>query len=347
MKKVLATILLVIAVCICFTGCKKADYQDAVLLQDAGAYDAALERFLLLDGYKDSAERATECSNAISYKEASTLLDEEKYDKALIIFSALGDYQDSALLAELCQDWISSIEDFEAATILLSQKNQELTDAIAVANETLSSSVPLLDESLYQILEECVKDVQSSPVTIPVIPKELDEIKQLTDEMNAVDYSALINDLDNARTAFENNAAQAAIVYAPDAERVLSCLAQVPGIIESIAATEETDSNGLLNKDGGYIVRVVFSYELVNQAPVHGSAILDKGTDCGGSIEVFRNVADAEKRNAYLGAFDGTWLDSGSHCVIGTIIVRTSSKLTATQQDELEQLIVDALLSLP
>lgn len=347
MKKVLGTILLIIAVCICFTGCKKADYQDAVLLQDAGAYDAALERFLLLEGYKDSTERAMECSNAISYREASTLLDEEKYDKAFSIFSSLGDYQDAAQLAALCQDWISSIEGFEVATAQLSQKNQELSDAIAAASETLATSVPLLDETLYQTLDEHIKDAQSSPVSVPTIPESLDEIKQCTEEMLAVDYSALINDLDATRTAFEQSAAQAKVVYAPDAERILSCLAQVPGIIESLAATEETDENGLLNKDGSYIVRVVFSYELVDQTTVYGADVLDKGTDCGGSIEVFRNVADAEKRNAYLGAFDGTWLDSGSHCVIGTIVVRTSSKLTATQQDELEQLIVDALLSLP
>ena len=71
---------------------------------------------------------------------------------------------------------------------------------------------------------------------------------------------------------------------------------------------------------------------------------LSKATTGGGCLEVYRTVEDAESRNSYLAAFDGTALDSGSHTVVGTIVVRTSCKMTASQQDELEAEIISALL---
>ena len=75
--------------------------------------------------------------------------------------------------------------------------------------------------------------------------------------------------------------------------------------------------------------------------------IVDKGTQGGGCIEVYANVEDAEKRNTYLSAFDGAgMLNPGSHTVLGTIVIRTSDKLTATQQDEFTQKISDKLLEL-
>ena len=71
-----------------------------------------------------------------------------------------------------------------------------------------------------------------------------------------------------------------------------------------------------------------------------------KGTDAGGAIEVYENVEDAEKRRDYLATFDGTIFANGTHTVIGTVLVRTSNELTATQQKELEQKVIDALTRL-
>ena len=51
-------------------------------------------------------------------------------------------------------------------------------------------------------------------------------------------------------------------------------------------------------------------------------------------------MEDAEKRRDYLATYDGTIT------VIGTVLVRTSNKLTATQQKELEQKVIDALTRL-
>jgi hypothetical protein len=49
---------------------------------------------------------------------------------------------------------------------------------------------------------------------------------------------------------------------------------------------------------------------------------------------------------SYLGSFDGTVMSSGSHQVIGTVIVCTSDKLTATQQNELAEQIIANLIEL-
>ena len=53
------------------------------------------------------------------------------------------------------------------------------------------------------------------------------------------------------------------------------------------------------------------------------------------------------KRNEYLAAFDGAGiLSSGSHSVVGTIVIRTSDKLTASQQKEMEENIYNSLIEI-
>ena len=135
------------------------------------------------------------------------------------------------------------------------------------------------------------------------------------------------------------------IINFVDKERLdqLSETKKHQGVIAVAAATEETDTNSLLGKAGSYYARIVFSYELVGNSSAQGANLVAQGTDCGGSIEVFNTAEDAEKRSVYLGAFDGTVFASGSHTVIGTVLVRTSDKLTASQQKELEANIIEIL----
>lgn len=129
----------------------------------------------------------------------------------------------------------------------------------------------------------------------------------------------------------------------PAQEYVIECLEKVPGILEIEAVTEDTDPMKNLNKPGWYTAHIYFSYQLVNQEDVYGDDLIDKGTDAGGSVEVYKTKSDANKRNEYLSAFDGGVLSSGSHTVVGTCVVRTSNELTATQQRLLEENIIAAL----
>ena len=134
------------------------------------------------------------------------------------------------------------------------------------------------------------------------------------------------------------------LVDKPTQEYVIQCLEKVPGILEIEAVTEDTDPMKNLNKPGWYYAHIYFSYEFVNQEDVYGDDLIDKGTDAGGSIELYKTKSEAEDRNEYLAAFDGGVLSSRSHTVIGTCVVRTSDELTATQQKQLENNIIFALL---
>ena len=103
------------------------------------------------------------------------------------------------------------------------------------------------------------------------------------------------------------------------------------------------DPNGKLHKDGGYTSAVYFMHEDVDQEMVSGNTIIEKGTDGGGQIEVYANEEDAISRNNYLANFDGSFLDVGSHTLIGTCIIRVSDKLNASKQKEITENIINEL----
>ena len=119
-------------------------------------------------------------------------------------------------------------------------------------------------------------------------------------------------------------------------------------ITEIEAVTEDTDVNGLLNKQRGYTSSIFFRDTLVDMSKVYVEdgfdGLLDIGTDAGGCIEVYANEDDAENRDMYLSGFDGGFLSSGGHYIVGTILIRTSNALTGTQQLELTDAIKEALL---
>ena len=131
----------------------------------------------------------------------------------------------------------------------------------------------------------------------------------------------------------------------PSESYIIESLNQSEFILEVEAVTESNDPNGKLNIDGGYNACVFFSSTLVDQSNFSAKSVVEKGTSCGGCIEVYSSEEDATARNEYLAKFDGGLLDSGSHTVIGTIIIRTSEKLTKEQQTELTRNLVSIITS--
>ena len=125
----------------------------------------------------------------------------------------------------------------------------------------------------------------------------------------------------------------------------------VDDVVDARAVTEDQDPNGNLHKAGGSTSTIYFESKKVDQSKVYVSGdykdvLIDKGTDAGGAIEVYSTVEDAEKRRDYLATYDGTIFANGTHTVIGTVLVRTSNELTASQQKELEQKVIEALTKL-
>jgi hypothetical protein len=123
-------------------------------------------------------------------------------------------------------------------------------------------------------------------------------------------------------------------------EWIIQRLDTVPDIVGIQAVTEDNDPNGNLNKTDSACI--YFESKLIDQSEFDEKDIVGKGTSCGGCIELYPTVENAVLRNEYLGRFDGTFFDSGSHVVYNCMVIRTSSSLTASQQKELEKAILFA-----
>lgn len=129
----------------------------------------------------------------------------------------------------------------------------------------------------------------------------------------------------------------------PDINTIKENIETIDKVSDICIVTEDNDPNGQLNKQGGYTGALFFIYDEVNLTYSDGEDVCAKGTAGGGSIEVYANEEDANKRNDYLANFDGSFLSSGYHIVEGTVVIRISNELTASQQKELSEKIINAI----
>jgi len=286
------------------------------------------------------------CGDGSNYNKAADYEEEGDYSAALEIYETIPDYKDSKERITYCESMISAIDSFDKAKETLNQKNSELDEEIAKAENLIAEGKTPLDEELKPALETAISDAKAAKVNVPEMPETADEISSEAKKMEEADYTDSLDSLSSAYTDLDKSIRQYELVDAPEESYVVECLHNVPDVEDISAVTEETDPNGLLNKAGSYTAFVIFSSDLVDQSDVLGDTIAEKGTACGGGVEVFANVEDAEKRDEYLGTFDGTIVRPGSHKVVGTVIVRTSDELTASQQKELEENVIAALTDL-
>lgn len=305
MKKKITLFLLSAVIALSLTGCKSGDYSKAVKSQEAGDYQAALELYERIDDYEN--------------------------------------YKDTADRVAECKAMVEAIGAFDSAKSSAEKKNSELDSAISEAETLIAENKPALDDTLVPTLETAISDAKSVKQSIMEMPTTKDEIIAASKQLDSFDYSNVLSNLVDKTSALDKSVKQYALVDAPTEAYVLECLKKVENIKDISAVTEDNDPNGKLNKAGGYTAQVYFSSDLVNQSQVYGTSLIEKGTAAGGSIEVYANVDDANTRNDYLATFDGGILASGSHTVIGTVIVRTSDELTASQQKTLEANIIAAL----
>lgn len=242
----------------------------------------------------------------------------------------------------------AAVNDFNAAAEQVNEKNSELDDAISAAQAVLDAGEKPYDSQTVSSLTTAIADANAVRRDVPDLPENKDDIIKASNTLlEPLDYSDTISSLNENQAALETSIQQMKQITNPSEDFIVQRLQEIDAISGYQAVTEDHDPNGNLNKQGGYTAAIYFSSPFINQDEIYGTDIVDKGTDCGGCIEVYSSSEDAEARNEYLAAFDGAGiLNSGSHTVLGTIVIRTSAKLTATQQNDLTQKITDKLLEL-
>ena len=245
-----------------------------------------------------------------------------------------------------------AVEAYNVVVSDIQEKNDQLDGEIKKLQELVDNKDKPLDETTIDTAKEALKNAGASKIVIGEMPNATKDILSRTKELNTpVDYSDELTSLSTAYTNLENSKKQYKQVVNPSEEFVMQRILTVDDVADARAVTEDQDPNGNLHKAGGYTSTIYFESKTVNQSDVYVSGeyadvLIDKGTDAGGAIEVYENVEDAEKRRDYLATYDGTIFANGTHTVIGTVLVRTSNELTATQQKELEQKVIDALTRL-
>lgn len=259
--------------------------------------------------------------------------------------------------------------------------NDKLDTAINGAQSLIDSGDEPYEGEKITTLSNTVKDARNNKVTTPslkeVVPtvsidetiaskskgdietasqelsdmsekylSEIPEVESETKNLSIPDYSVYMARIEEQTKELEDSYDIQKQITAPEEDWVITRLGRVQDVASIAPVTEEHDPNGHLNKDGGYTATVYFMSPLLGTENLTGSDAIDKGTDGGGAVEVYRNTKDAENRNSYLGALDGGIFASGSHRVLGTMVIRTSDDLKASQQETLTNAIVAAMTEL-
>lgn len=158
--------------------------------------------------------------------------------------------------------------------------------------------------------------------------KLIDEISKISDDINDVSQLYIVSEQ----------------ITAPSKDFIYERLNDVGSITSTKAVTQYYDPNMLLGKEnGGYTSCVYFTVDNIAVSDVKGVDAAHKGVDGGGSVEVYATLDDALKRCDYLSQFDGTILYSGSYTIVGTMVIRTSYKLSNEEQIQLTDDIINSL----
>lgn len=165
MKKKIILFLVSTVIALSLTGCKSGDYNEAVKLQEAGDYQAALELYESIEDYEN--------------------------------------YKDSAERVDVCKAMIEAINAFDSARSSAEQKNNDLDTAISEAEALVAEGKPALDETLIPTLETAISEAKSAKQTIMEMPATEDEIIAATQQLDSLDYSSVLSNLSEKKSALE------------------------------------------------------------------------------------------------------------------------------------------------
>ncbi len=263
---------------------------------------------------------------------------------------------------------------YNDAIPVITEANAYWEGIIADAKLILNSGEIPFNPQTFIVLEQSISSAMAGTMPIPdllplkdevVIPvdatiSEREKIEQTViaekdalikssfpDTLIIPDYTAFIDTIKENQVAFQNSIQSLKQVTAPSDEFVMDRLKKLDTVLGLAAVTKDHDPNGYLGTLGGYIGCIYFSDERIDKSEwdiePEKYNVIDIGTIGGGSIEVYATVEEAQARDTYLATFDNTPLDCGTHTVIGTLVVRVSSKLAHDQQLDSENQIIAAL----
>ncbi len=147
-KKIIAIVTPITVTCIAFlivlttVIIPNGRYKNAVALMNNRKYSEAISAFEATNGYKDSADRITECK----YNNAVSLMNDEKYEEAIAAFTIIGEYKDSSDKLKECY--------YNKASILEKDRKQyEAAVAFGAASgykDAKQKSIDLWDKNAFR-----------------------------------------------------------------------------------------------------------------------------------------------------------------------------------------------------
>ncbi|HES4623128.1 TPA: EbhA [Streptococcus pyogenes] len=213
-----------------------------------------------------------------------------------------------------------AVINFNKAVKTVQTKNKALKSDIAKAEKLVKSNQQPLDTKTLDSLKATVATAKSGLRKIPRVADKTKAINKQTKMLNQpIDYSKATQSLADSSSAYTNSVRQLNQITSPSQAFIEERLKEIPTITGIQSVTETVDGND----------------------------IIAKGSDGGGNVEVYKTAKEAESRNTYISAFDGQgMLNPGSHYVYGTLVIRTSRYLTASQQTALTNAIYNKLIEI-
>ena len=306
-----------------------------------------------LSNKADEIQAQTSLKN--NYSEAAAT-----YDSALMNYnSEVEDFNEFIAavtkygLVDNCEP-IEKASDAAAPAEITDQSLEDITQATTVLKDNTKAIQEKRDQLSYDIMSALTEEhndlaakyndaVQFAAVEyIEGLPSNITETgisEYEKGNISTEDISAAIDELGEVSASYQ----VVLQLTAPSLEWVKERLAKCDHIVDYQEVTQANNPDGLLGKEGGYTDCVYFTVKGLDTETVTGYRIVEIGNDAGGTVEIYATREEAMNRCDYLSQFDNTYLYSGSYTAAGTIVVRTSYKLSNTKQVELTNEIITAL----
>jgi hypothetical protein len=216
-------------------------------------------------------------------------------------------------------------------------------DACVIAYNNVVNDYNIMANAYNELLEiTSVEFIDDMPTDVSLTDDDTDSVGNLEEQEFCERLEKIMDKTDELIGYY----LIAQNITDPDTSWVKGKLSSVNGVTGVEKVTSSNNPDGLLGKEGAYKDCLYFTIDSIEASSVSGDSIVDKGTDAGGAVEIYDTLEYALNRCDYLAQFDGTILYSGSYVVVGTMVIRTSYKLSNQEQVELTDKIVKALTEL-